>query len=222
MAGREVFDEEEIREVVDVLKRKVLFRYGFDKEREGIYKVKEFEDKFKEFIGSKYALGVSSGTAALKVAIESLNLPKGKEIITQCFTFVATIEAIEESGFKPVLCEIDDSLNMDISDLEKKITKNTCAIIPVNMMGCSGKIDKIIEIAKSKNLPVIEDNCQSTGASYFGKKLGTFGDIGCFSFDYVKVMTTGEGGMIVTDNEEIYKHADYYHDHGHPHLKRYK
>jgi 8-amino-3,8-dideoxy-alpha-D-manno-octulosonate transaminase len=212
MAGREVFDEEEIREVVDVLKRKVLFRYGFDKEREGI-------DKFKEFIGSKYALGVSSGSAALKVAIESLNLPKGKEIITQCFTFVATIEAIEESGFKPVLCEIDDSLNMDISDLEKKITKDTCAIIPVNMMGCSGKIDKIIEIAKSKNLPVIEDNCQSTGASYFGKKLGTFGDIGCFSFDYVKVMTTGEGGMIVTDNEEIYKQADYYHDHGHPHLK---
>jgi 8-amino-3,8-dideoxy-alpha-D-manno-octulosonate transaminase len=219
MAGREVFDEEEIREVVDVLKRKVLFRYGFDKEREGIYKVKEFEDKFKEFIGSKYALGVSSGSAALKVAIESLNLPKGEEIITQCFTFVATIEAIEESGFKPVLCEIDDSLNMDISDLEKKITKDTCAIIPVNMMGCSGKIDKIIEIAKSKNLPVIEDNCQSTGASYFGKKLGTFGDIGCFSFDYVKVMTTGEGGMIVTDNEEIYKQADYYHDHGHPHLK---
>ena len=219
MAGREVFDEEEIREVVDVLKRKVLFRYGFDKEREGIYKVKEFEDKFKEFIGSKYALGVSSGSAALKVAIESLNLPKGKEIITQCFTFVATIEAIEESGFKPVLCEIDDSLNMDISDLEKKITKDTCAIIPVNMMGCSGKIDKIIEIAKSKNLPVIEDNCQSTGASYFGKKLGTFGDIGCFSFDYVKVITTGEGGMIVTDNEEIYKQADYYHDHGHPHLK---
>jgi 8-amino-3,8-dideoxy-alpha-D-manno-octulosonate transaminase len=148
-----------------------------------------------------------------------LNLTKGKEIITQCFTFVATIEAIEESGFKPVLCEIDDSLNMDISDLEKKITKDTCAIIPVNMMGCSGKIDKIIEIAKSKNLPVIEDNCQSTGASYFGKKLGTFGDIGCFSFDYVKVMTTGEGGMIVTDNEEIYKQADYYHDHGHPHLK---
>ncbi len=219
MAGREVFDDEEIKEVVEVLKRKVLFRYGFDKEREGIYKVKEFEDKFKEFIGSKFALGVSSGSAALKVAIESLNLPKGKEIITQCFTFVATIEAIEESGFKPVLCEIDDSLNMDILDLERKITKDTCAVIPVNMMGCSGKIDKIIEIAKNKNLPVIEDNCQSTGASYFGKKLGTFGDVGCFSFDYVKVMTTGEGGMLVTDNEEIYKQADYYHDHGHPHLK---
>lgn len=218
MAGREVFGEEEIREVVDVLKRKVLFRYGFDKEREGIYKVKEFEEEFKKFIGSKYALGVSSGTAALKVAIESLNLPKGKEIITQCFTFVATVESIKESGFKPVLCEIDKSLNMDIEDLERRITKDTCAIMPVNMMGCSGKIDKIIEIAKSKNLKVIEDNCQSTGASYFGKKLGTFGDVGCFSFDYVKVMTTGEGGMVVTDDEEIYKQADYYHDHGHPHL----
>ncbi|MGC8977322.1 MAG: DegT/DnrJ/EryC1/StrS family aminotransferase [Candidatus Ratteibacteria bacterium] len=218
MAGRELFGEEEIKEVVDVLRRKVLFRYGFDKEREGIYKVKEFEDEFKKYIGSKYALGLSSGTAALKVAIESLNLPKGKEIITQCFTFVATVEAIEESGFKVVLCEIDKSLNIDIEDLERKITKDTCCIIPVNMMGCSGKIDQVIQLAKSKNLKVIEDNCQSTGASYFGKKLGTFGDIGCFSFDYVKVMTTGEGGMLVTDDEQIYKQAEYYHDHGHPHL----
>lgn len=218
MAGREVFGEEEIKEVVDVLKRKVLFRYGFDKERDGIYKVKEFEDEFKKYIGSKYALGVSSGSAALKVALESLNLPKGKEIITQCFTFVATVEAIEESGFKPVLCEIDRSLNIDIKDIERKITKDTVCIMPVNMMGCSGKIDEIIKLAKSENLKVIEDNCQSTGASYKGKKLGTFGDIGCFSFDYVKIMTTGEGGMLVTDNEEIYKQADYYHDHGHPHI----
>lgn len=219
MAGREVIGEEEIKEVVDVLKRKILFRYGFDKEREFIFKVNEFEKAFAEFIGSKYALGVSSGSAALKVALESLNLPKGKEIITQCFTFVATVESIEESGFKPVLCEIDKTLNMDINDLEKKITKDTVAIMPVNMMGCSGYIDKIVEIAKSKNLKVIEDNCQSTGASYKNKKLGTFGDIGCFSFDYVKVMTTGEGGMIVTDDEKIYKEAEYYHDHGHPHLK---
>ncbi|MCM8804207.1 MAG: DegT/DnrJ/EryC1/StrS family aminotransferase [Candidatus Omnitrophica bacterium] len=218
MAGREVFGDEEIKEVVDVLKRKVLFRYGFDKEREGIYKVKEFEDEFKKYIGSRYALGVSSGSSALKIAIESLNLPKGKEIITQSFTFVATVEAIKESGFKPVLCEIDKSLNIDIQDIERKITKNTVAIIPVNMMGCSGKIDEVIKLAKSRNLKVIEDNCQSTGASYKGKKLGTFGDIGCFSFDYVKVMTTGEGGMIVTDDEEIYKQAEYYHDHGHPHL----
>jgi len=203
---------------MEVLKRKVLLRYGFEKEREGVFKVAEFEKKFAEYLGAKYALGVSSGTASLKVAIESLNLPKGKEILTTCFTFVATIESIEESGFKPVLCEIDESLNISPSDIEKKITKDTVAILPVHMMGVSAKIDKIMEIAKENNLKVIEDNCQSTGAFFKGKKLGTFGDFGCFSFDYVKVLTTGEGGMVVTDNEDLYKQAEYYHDHGHPHL----
>ena len=218
MAGREVFGKEEMKEVMDVLERKVLFRYGFDKERKGIFKVKEFEERFSKYIGCKYALGVSSGSASLKVALESLNLPKGKEIITTCFTFVATIEAIKESGFKPVLCEIDESLNIDPEDIEKKITKDTVCIIPVHMMGAPSRIDRIMEIAKANNLKVVEDNCQSCGASFKGKKLGTFGDIGCFSFDYVKVITTGEGGMVVTDNEELYKQAEWYHDHGHPHL----
>jgi len=219
MPGRELFGDEELKEVIDVMKRKVIFRYGFEKEREGIFKVVEFEREFSKFIGSQYSLGVSSGSSSLKVALESLNLPKGKEIITQCFTFSATIEAIRESGFIPVLCEIDKTLNMDVDDLKRKINNRTVAIMPVNMMGAPSKIEEICEIAKDRNLKVVEDNCQSTGASYKGKKLGTFGDIGCFSFDYVKVMTTGEGGMVVTDDEELYKQADYYHDHGHPHLK---
>lgn len=218
MPGRELFGDEELKEVVDVMKRKVLFRYGFDKEREGIFKVSEFEKKFAEYTGCKYALGVSSGSAALKVALESLNLPKGKEIITQCFTFVATVEAIKEAGFKPILCEVDKTLNMDPDDLKKKINENTVAVIPVHMMGSAARIEEILEIAKENNLKVVEDNCQSTGASYKGKKLGTFGDMGCFSFDYVKVMTAGEGGMVITDDENLYKQAEYYHDHGHPHL----
>ncbi|HRR95839.1 MAG TPA: DegT/DnrJ/EryC1/StrS family aminotransferase [Candidatus Ratteibacteria bacterium] len=218
MPGRELFGDEELKEVIDVMKRKVIFRYGFEKEREGIFKVVEFENEFSKFIGSKYSLGVSSGSSSLKVALESLNLPKGKEIITQCFTFSATIEAIRESGFIPVLCEIDKTLNMDVDDLKRKINNRTVAIMPVHMMGVPSRIEEICEIAKDRNLKVVEDNCQSTGALYKGKKLGTFGDIGCFSFDYVKVMTTGEGGMVVTDDEELYKQADYYHDHGHPHL----
>jgi len=219
MAGRELFGKEELEAVIDVMKRKVLFRYGYEKERGGIFKTEEFEKKFAEFVGSKYALGVSSGSSSLKVALESLNLPKGKEIITQCFTFVATIEAIREAGFKPVLCEIDKTLNMDPEDLERKITKNTVAIMPVHMMGSSARIEEICKLAKEKKLKVVEDNCQSTGASYKGKKLGTFGDLGCFSFDYAKVMTAGEGGMVITDNESLYKQAEWYHDHGHPHLK---
>lgn len=218
MAGREVFGREEMEEVLDVLKRGVLFRYGFDKEREGVFKVRQFEEAFAGYVGSRYALGVSSGSAALKVALEALNISEGKEVLTPCFTFVATIEAIEEAGLKPVLCEIDHSLNISPSDIKKKITEDTVAIMPVHMMGVSAKMDKIMEIARENNLYVIEDACQSTGASFRGKKVGTFGDAGCFSFDYVKVMTTGEGGMVVTDKEEIYKQAEFYHDHGHPHL----
>ncbi|MCX8082957.1 MAG: DegT/DnrJ/EryC1/StrS family aminotransferase [bacterium] len=218
MAGREVFGKEELEEVMAVLRRGVLFRYGFDKEREGVFKVREFEEEFARYINSGYALGVSSGSAALKVALESLNLPKGKEVLAPCFTFVATIEAIEEAGLKPVLCEIDHSLNISPEDIRNRITKDTVAIMPVHMMGSSAKMDEITQIAKEKGLYIIEDACQSTGASFKGKKVGTFGEFGCFSFDYVKVMTTGEGGMVVTDNEGLYKQAEFYHDHGHPHL----
>lgn len=218
MAGREVFGKEEIEEVMDVLKRGVFFRYGFDKERENVFKVKLFEEDFARYVGSGYALGVGSGSATLKVALEALNIPKGKEVLAPSFTFVASIEAIEEAGLKPVLCDIDRSLNISPEDIKKKITKDTAAIMPVHMMGSIARMDEIMKIAKENRVFVVEDACQSTGASLNGKKAGTFGDFGCFSFDYVKVMTTGEGGMVITDNEEYFKQAEYYHDHGHPHL----
>ena len=218
MAGREVFGKEEIEEVMDVLKRGVFFRYGFDKERENVFKVKRFEEDFARYVGSGYALGVGSGSATLKVALEALNIPKGKEVLAPSFTFVASIEAIEEAGLKPVLCDIDRSLNISPEDIKKKITKDTAAIMPVHMMGSIARMDEIMKIAKENRVFVVEDACQSTGASLNGKKAGTFGDFGCFSFDYVKVMTTGEGGMVITDNEEYFKQAEYYHDHGHPHL----
>ncbi|MGB9641977.1 MAG: DegT/DnrJ/EryC1/StrS family aminotransferase [Candidatus Ratteibacteria bacterium] len=217
MPGREVFGLEELDQVSEVLKTGVLFRYGFDAQRNGVFKVAQFEKEFAEFVGSKYALGVSSGTAALKTALEGMNLQKKTEVLTPCFTFVATIESIEEAGLKPVLCEIDESLNISPEDLEAGITKKTSAILPVHMMGSSCDMEKIEEIAKSNHLALVEDACQATGASYRGKKLGTFGNYGCFSFDYVKVLTTGEGGMVVTDDENLYRQADWYHDHGHPH-----
>ena len=217
MAGREIYGKEEIQQVMEVLENKVLFRYGFEKERKGIYKVAELEKEFAQYIGCKYAQAVSSGSAAVKIALESLNLQKGKEVIVPSFTFVASIEAIEEAGLKPVLCEIDESFNMDPADMEKRITSETVAIVPVHMMGSPAKIDIIKNIAQTHNVKLVEDNCQSTGASFKGKKLGTFGDVGSFSFDYVKVMTTGEGGMVTTDDEDLYKQAEWYHDHGHPH-----
>jgi len=218
MAGREIFGIEETEQIQEVLKTGILFRYGFDKERNGIFKVRQFEQEFSTYMNAGYSLGVSSGSAALKVALEALNLPKGKEIIAPCFTFVATIEAIEEAGFKPVLCELDETFNISPEDIKNKLTKDTVCLMPVHMMGSAVTMDRILEIAEENNLKVLEDACQSTGASFKGKKAGTFGDAGCFSFDYVKVMTAGEGGMLVTDNEELYKQAEFYHDHGHPHL----
>jgi len=217
MPGREVFGEEEIQQVTEVLKTGVLFRYGFDVQRKGIFKVAEFEKAFATFIGSKYALGVSSGTAALKTALEGLNLIKKSEVLTPCFTFVATIESIEEAGLKPVLCEIDESLNISVEDIHSQLSKKTSLILPVHMMGSACDMAGIMDISKKNNIPVVEDACQATGAQYAGKKLGTFGSYGCFSFDYVKVLTTGEGGMVVTDDENLYRQADWYHDHGHPH-----
>ncbi len=217
MPGREVFDHQEIKAVSEVLERGVLFRYGFDAQRKGIFKVAEFEKAFAEFVGSKFALGVSSGTAALKTAIEGLNLEKKTEVLTPCFTFVATIESIEEAGLKPVLCEIDESLNISVEDMENQISKKTSLFLPVHMMGSSCDMDGIMALSNKTGIPVIEDACQATGALYKGKKLGTFGKYGCFSFDYVKVLTTGEGGMVVTDDQSLYQQADWYHDHGHPH-----
>lgn len=217
MPGREVFGEEEIQEVVEVLKTGVLFRYGFDAQRKGIFKVAQFEKEFAQFVGSRYASGVSSGTSALKTALEGLNLPKKTEVLTPCFTFVATIESIEEAGLKPVLCEIDESLNISVEDMRSRISNKTSAIMPVHMMGSGCDMVSIMQVSKDTSIPVIEDACQATGAEFHGKKLGTFGKYGCFSFDYVKVLTTGEGGMVVTDDENLYHHADWYHDHGHPH-----
>ena len=217
MAGAELISKEEIKEVMDVLETGVLFRYGFDKERRGIFKVREFEEAFAKYCGARYVLGVSSGSAALKVALTAMDVGPGDEVIVQAFTFVATYEAILEVGAIPVMADIDGSLNLDPNDIEKKITPYTKAVVPVHMCGAPARIDKIVEVAKRNNLMVLEDNAQGCGASFKGKKLGTFGDMGIFSFDYVKTITTGEGGMVVTDNIDLYNRSDWYHDHGHDH-----
>jgi len=218
MPGFEVFGEEERRQISEVLETGVLFRYEFGPQRRGIYKVKELEERFAAYCGAGYAQAVTSGTAALKVAMAALGVGEGDEVITQGFTFVATWEAIFDAGAEPVFTEIDDTLNMDPADLEKKITPRTRAIIPVHMMGAPARIEAIKEIADRHNIPVIEDTAQAVGASLHGRKLGTFGACGTFSFDAVKTMTTGEGGMVVTDSEDLWRNMSEYHDHGHDHV----
>ncbi len=160
---------------------------------------------------------MTSGTAALKVALAALGIGPGDEVITQGFTFVATWEAILDIGALPVFTEIDATLNMDPVDLEKKITARTRCIIPVHMLGAQARIQEIVAIAARHGIPVIEDTAQAAGARINGQHLGTFGDCGTFSFDAVKTMTTGEGGMVITADEKLWRTMSEYHDHGHDH-----
>lgn len=217
MPGFEIFGEEEKKEIMDVIDTGVLFRYEFDEQRKGIYKVREFEEKFSTYCNSSYGQAVTSGSAALKVALIALGIGPGDEVITQGFTFVATWESILEVGAEPVFCEVDSTLNMDPADLAKKITAKTKCIIPVHMLGAPARIEEIVAIADKNGIPVLEDTAQAAGARIKGKHLGSFGRCGTFSFDSVKTMTTGEGGMIITDDKELWRTMSEYHDHGHDH-----
>lgn len=219
MPGFEIFGQEEKDEVNQVLDTGVLFRYEFKDQRKGIFKVKEFEENFSSYADSKFGQAVTSGTAALKVALVALGVGPGDEVITQGFTFVATWEAILEVGATPVFTEVDDTMNMDPIDLKKKITANTKCIIPVHMLGAPARIADIVKIANEANIPVLEDCAQAPGARINGQHVGSFGTCGTFSFDAVKTMTTGEGGMIVTSDEELHRTMSEYQDHGHDHTE---
>lgn len=216
MPGNEVIGYEELSEIENVFNNGgVLFRHGFDNLRGSTYKVQEFEDNFAKYHNSKYALAVSSGTAALRVALASLGIEDGDEVITQSFTFVATVEAIIESGAKPVCTEIDETLNMDPSDLLQLITDKTKAVIVVHMLGYAARLDKIKQICDERNITLIEDTAWGCGGRFNGKSLGTWGDIGAFSFDYAKTITTGEGGMLLFNDQKHFLAAKAWHDHGH-------
>ena len=217
MPGFEIFGQEEKDQIMDVLDTGVLFRYEFGEQRKGVYKVKEFEEKFAQYADARFAQAVTSGTAALKVALIALGVGAGDEVITQGFTFVATWEAILEVGAIPVFTEIDETLNMDPEDLKKKITDKTRCIVPVHMLGSAARITEIVAIANQFDIPVLEDTAQAAGGRIRGKHLGSFGACGTFSFDSVKTMTTGEGGMVITNREDLFRNMSEYHDHGHDH-----
>ena len=217
MPGFEIFGAEEKQQVLDVLDSGVLFRYEFAAQRKDVWKVREFEQAFAAYTGATHAQAVTSGTAALKVALAALGVGAGDEVITQGFTFVATWEAILDCGAVPVFTEVDLTLNMDPADLEKKITPKTKAIVPVHMMGAQARIEEIKAIADRCNIPVIEDTAQAAGGRLHGRHLGSFGAVGTFSFDAVKTMTTGEGGMCITSDEALWRRMSEYQDHGHDH-----
>lgn len=216
MPGYELIGEEEKQAVVEVFETGgVLYRYGFNDKRKNIFRVDEFEKKIAKRVGAKYALCVCNGTAALKLSLLALGVKPGDEVITQSFTFIATVEAILEIGAIPVIAEVDKSLNMDPHDLEGKITEKTKAIIPVHMAGVSAKMDEIVLIAQKYNIPILEDSAQALGATYKNRDLGVIGRIGIYSMDMGKIITTGEGGIVVTNDKELYLRVREYSDHGH-------
>jgi 8-amino-3,8-dideoxy-alpha-D-manno-octulosonate transaminase len=216
MPGFELIGEEE-RAAVNKLfdDGGILFAHGFDNMRNERYHVREFERQFADYLGVKYAQAVSSGTAALKIALIALGVKPGDEVITQAFTFIATAESIIDVGAKPVFVNINETLNMDPAELESAITDKTAAIIPVHMLGVAAEQDEIHIIAKKYNLPVLDDACESLGAEWNGDKLGAQSDISAWSFDAGKTVIAGEGGMITTNDKELYLLAREYHDHGH-------
>ena len=213
--GSFVFGEEERKEVMDVLNGRFLFRYG-DENTEGyVHKVVDFENELKRKMGINYAIATTSGTCSLLAALAALGIGAGDEVIVPGYTFIASISTIMLSGAIPVLAEIDESLTLDPTKLEALITPRTKAILPVHMLGNPCKMDVIMEIAKKHNLFVLEDCCQAVGASYKGQRVGTFGDIAAISLNLFKTISTGDGGAVMTNDEELYERAFGYHDQGH-------
>jgi 8-amino-3,8-dideoxy-alpha-D-manno-octulosonate transaminase len=217
MPGFELFGAEERKHIDDVMQTGILMRYGFDGPRKGIWKAKELEQAICDKFGCKYAQLVSSGTSALTTAMASLGIGYGDEIIMPAFTFVASFEAVLSVGAVPVLVDVDDTLTLNPEAVRKAITQKTKCIMPVHMCGSMADLDALQAICKEHKLLLLEDACQSIGATYKGKFLGAIGDAGTFSFDFVKTMTCAEGGAVLTNNESVYIKSDGFSDHGHDH-----
>jgi dTDP-4-amino-4,6-dideoxygalactose transaminase len=204
--------EEEVEALRRVIASKVLFRRG-NPATGHQQEVEKFEREWAQKIGTEYSLLLSGGgTAALICALAALGIGPGDEVLVPAYTWMASATAVLSCGAIPVLCEVDETLAMDPHDVEKKLTPNVRAIIPVHMVGRPADLDSLLSIAREKNLYVVEDACQCDGGSYKGKRVGSYGDIGTFSFNDFKIISCGEGGAIVTDNREWFDRARVFHD----------
>ncbi len=218
MPGTELFGIEERKEVNDVLETGILFRYNHDAQRNNIWKAREFEAEVRKITGAKFAHAVSSGSTAVACALAAAGIGAGDEVIVPPFTYIASVEAVLYAGALPVFAEIDDSLCLSPEGIRAAITTKTKAIMLVHMCGGMAKLDEILQICKEKNIVLIEDAGQAFGASYKGTSVGLFGKTGCYSFDFFKIATCGEGGVMVTNDEQAYHFADSFSDHGHDHV----
>ena len=218
MPGSELFGIEERKEINDVLETGILFRYNHEAQRKNIWKARDFENEVKKLTGAKYAHAVSSGSTAVSCALAAAEIGSGDEVIVPPFTYIASVEAVLFAGGIPVFAEIDETLCLSAAGIRKAITPKTKAIMLVHMCGQMADIDGILKVVKEHNLVLIEDAGQAFGASYKGISVGLFGKTGCYSFDFFKIATAGEGGVFVTNDEHCYTLADSYSDHGHNHI----
>ena len=218
MPGTELFGQEERKEVNDVMETGMLFRYNNDQQRNGMWKAREFEAEAKKITGAKYAHAVSNGSAAIAIALAASGIGTGDEVIVPPFTFIASVEAVLFIGAVPVFAEIDETLCLSAEGIKNAITPKTKGICLVHMCGGMADMDGIMKVVNDHNLILVEDGGQAFAASYKGTCVGLFGKAGSYSFDFFKIATAGEGGIFVTNDEETYKLADAYSDHGHSHV----
>lgn len=217
MPGTELFGAEERKEIADILETGMLFRYNHDAQRAGHWKARDFETEVKNITGAKYAHAMSSGSAAIATALAAAGIGTGDEVIVPPFTFIATIEAVLFVGAIPVFAEIDETLCLSAAGIRAAVTPKTKVVCLVHMCGGMAEMDGIMAAVKEHNLILVEDAGQAFAASYKGTATGLFGAAGSFSFDFFKIATAGEGGVLVTNDEQVYHNADCYSDHGHSH-----
>ena len=210
VSGSSVIGDEEIQAVTDVMRNKQLFRHMPESE------TKSMETEAQEYLGAGYSLMVNSGTSALICALIGVGVGPGDEVIVPGYTYISTAAAVVATGAVPVIAEIDESLGLSPEDAESKITAYTKALIPVHMRGVPAKLSPLLDVAKRYGLKVVEDCCQSVGGEYRGRKLGTWGDAGAWSFNYYKTISTGEGGLVYTDDRDVFERASFFADPGLP------
>jgi 8-amino-3,8-dideoxy-alpha-D-manno-octulosonate transaminase len=207
--GTAVMDAAEEAAVLEVVRRRRLFRYYGAGDRS---RVAEFEAAFAAQVGTVYALGVNSGTSALCAALAAVGVGPGDEVVVPAYTWVATPMAVALLGGTPVVAEVDDSLTLDPADLERHLTTRTRAVVPVHMRGGSADLQPILDLCRPRGIAVVEDVAQADGGVYRGRRLGSWGDLGCFSLQIYKIITSGEGGVVVTSDRRLYERSVIYHD----------
>ena len=207
--------EDEEREILELIRARHLFRYGDEGDAAFKHRVKSLEEEVATTFGVRYALAVSSGTAALITALSAAGIGPGDEVIVPGYTFIASMSSVIFCNAVPVLAEVDDSLTLDPADVERKITEHTRAVLPVHMIGNPCDLEALKALADTHGLLIVEDAAQAFGGSYNGRRLGTIGLVGAYSFNFYKTINAGDGGMVVTDDEELYQRAFAFHDQGH-------